>query len=413
MKGLQLFLLNFFKNNGHFVFGSAFIGKVTGFLISLIAINFLSESDFGLVSIVNSISLVFIAMNGLGSNQIVLRYGSVLTLNEDKEGLSNYYLKNGLIKEIVLVLIFLMTSIFYIQKYDHIIFLFILFSFRLVGFYFFNHIQSELRIKGDNKGFSRVCNAVNLGMLVSVMLLTYNFGMYGYLFAICFTPFISIFWISTKVSNFSFKNLFSLSELRKYGYFTVFTAVLSDLLFSVDIILLGHFFNETSVANYRTAMLIPANIVFLSSIFMQSDYPVIAKNSDNRSYLEFYVRNYYKLFIPIVFSILLGGLIFRKWIINLFFSSQYSDISTVFAIALIGFSISMLSRNLYGNMLSALGLMKFNTISSAFTLFVLIGLSFFLVPKYEVLGMAISMFVSLLLSGFLLSFFFYKHLRKL
>ena len=160
-------------------------------------------------------------------------------------------------------------------------------------------------------------------------------------------------------------------------------------------------------------MLIPANIVFLSSIFMQSDYPVIAKNSDNRSYLEFYVRNYYKLFIPIVLSILLGGLIFRKWIINLFFSSQYSDISTVFAIALIGFSISMLSRNLYGNMLSALGLMKFNTISSAFTLFVLIGLSFFLVPKYEVLGLAISMSVSLLLSGFLLSFFFYKHLRKL
>ena len=77
MGSLSDFLRNFLKNKGHFVFGSLLVAKICGFVGSLIIIRLLSENDFGLISIVASLSAVFLAFSGFGSQQILLRYGSI------------------------------------------------------------------------------------------------------------------------------------------------------------------------------------------------------------------------------------------------------------------------------------------------------------------------------------------------
>ena len=77
------------------------------------------------------------------------------------------------------------------------------------------------------------------------------------------------------------------------------------------------------------------------------------------------------------------------------------------------FLLNMLFRNLYGNLLSAVGKMEYNTMVSLLALAVLYLLSAVLVPKYGVAGMAVSQALTLFFTGILLMAGFFAYFRKL
>lgn len=413
MGNLSDFLRNFLKNKGHFVFGSLLIAKICGFVSSLIVIRLLSENDFGLISIVASLSAVFLAFSGFGSQQILLRYGSIAKNSKEKKALSVYLLKQGFLYHVVLSVVFLLCSLFYLDRLEKIIYMFIAFAVRLIGVFFYNHIQSQLRISRKNKEFAMLNNVVNISGLVLILIFTYFFGISGYLVAMMLMPFFAMFWF--KNINLSEKTELKLSkkEIWKYGFFTAGTAVLGDTLFSLDIILMGFLMNDSAVANYKTAILIPANLTFIALTFMQSDFPELARNYKNKSFLKYYISNYYKIFIPICLGIFLAIFWLNDFIVKLFFGEKYDGIETSFLILSGAFLLNMLTRNLYGNLLSAVGKMEYNTIVSAFALIILIVFSVFLVPKFGIEGMAISQSLTLFTTGLLLMGGFLAYYRKL
>ncbi|MEN2434561.1 hypothetical protein AAH994_04030 [Weeksellaceae bacterium A-14] len=414
MRSLRDFILNFLHHSGHYVFGSILISKIAGFVSSVVIIHLLSENDFGMVSIVNSLSLVFIALNGLGSHQILLRYGCISSMKKDQEALSGYVFWRGLLFEVFLMAVFLLTSIFYLRQYDHVFVLFVFFAMRLLGIYCFNHALGYLRVCGKNRQFSRVNNLVNIGGLVMMLLLSYFFGLYGYLASIALAPFFSVFWLngidrSRLFSDFPFPR----TEMWRYGFLSALTGVLSDLLFSLDILLMGFYMNEAGVATYRTALLIPSNITFLALVFTQSDFPQIAKNYRNAIFLKNYIFNFYKIFIPLSLLIFLGSYFLKDFILHLFFGNKYAGLGLPFMIGILGFCISMVTRNLYGNMASAVGKMSYNTIGAVVSIALLTISSAFLVPRYQVAGMAWSMTIALTGGGVLMTLLFYSYCRKL
>ena len=414
MKSLSEFLQNFFQNKGQHVFLSLLIAKICAFLGSLFIIRILPESEFGTMSIVASVFAIFAPFSGFGSHQSLLRFGAMSDEVSEKRKLANYLLLKGFGYQLLLSFIFLLVSIFYVSKYEDIFYIFLFFAARLIGFYFFNYIQSELRIFGNNREFARVNNVVNILGVILLLILSYFFGLKGYLIAIALTPFISLFWFKKEnlksiTENFSF----SRKEIWNYGLHASGTALLSDALFSADVLLLSFLMNETAVANYKVAILIPANITFLALTFMQSDFPVLAKNYQNRDFLWNYIKNYYKIFIPISVLIFLVGFIFKSEILHLFFSAKYADNSLVFIVLLGAFCLNMLFRNLYGNLLSAVGKMKINTLISALTLLFIFGFSFLFVPNFGVNGMAMSLTLTLFINGLLLMFSFLYYLKNL
>ena len=141
MKSLQDFLQNFFKNKGQFVFVSLLISKITAFLSSLFIIRLLPENEFGILSIVATVFAVIVPFSGFGSQQSLLRYGSMSENVREKRELSEYLLYKGFGYQVLLSLIFLSVSLFYIKQYEEIFIIFIFFAVRLIGFFFFNHIQ--------------------------------------------------------------------------------------------------------------------------------------------------------------------------------------------------------------------------------------------------------------------------------
>ena len=414
MNSLYLFVSDFLKNKGHHVFFSLLLAKICGFLGSLFIIRILPENEFGTISIVASIFFIFVSFSGFGSNQSLLRYGSISQRFSEKRVLSNYLLKQGFLHQLIISGVFLLVSIFYNNKYEDILLIFLLFTVRLIGSFFLSHIQAELRVFGNNKAFAQVSNFVNISGVILLLLLSYYFGLIGYLIAIAVAPFLSLIWFKKNTFSVAIKAIdFTKKEIWSFGLHAAGTAVLSDALFSADILLLSFLMNETAVASYKVGLLIPLNITFLAATFMQSDYTVLAKNSKNKSFLKNYIANYYKLFIPISCLIFLVGFIFKTEIISFFFSSKYSESQLIFVIFLGAFSLNMLLRNLYGSLLSAVGMMKMNTVISILTLIMLLVFSFIFVARFGIEGMAISLSLSMLIGGFLLLFSFYLYWKDL
>lgn len=414
MKSLKDFINAFLANKGQHVFFSLLITKICAFSGSLFMIRILSEKDFGLLSIVASVFAIFAPFSGFGSPQSLVRFGSLSNSEKDKKELSAYLFKKGFYYQLILSLVFFLLAFFYVTHYYYIFYIFFFFTIRLIGVYFLSHIQAERRVYLDNRQFAMISNVVNISGLLMMIVFSTLWGLYGYLIANAIAPFLSLFWFKKS----SWKTHNSYLKLNKKGIWSFavhasITALLSDAFFSADILLLSFFKDESVVANYKVALLIPANITFLALSFMQSDYPAIAKNHLDKSFLTSYIINYYKLFIPICILIWIGGSLLSHYIIRLFFGEQYTDNAFAFSVLLGVFCGSMLLRNLYGNLLAAVGLMKRNTFFSILSLVVLSIFSYFLVPSSGVLGMAASLGLTMTLVGFLMMFSFYSYLRKL
>ena len=412
MGGLKEFLSRFFSNKGHHVFFSFLIAKICGFLGSLVIIRLLPENEYGILSIVISVCAIFLPFSGFGSNQILLRYGAI-SEKENKQNLSSYLFFKGIFNEIILIVIFVGISLFYASKYENIIIIFLFFGIRLMGFYLSNHIQTYYRISGKNDIFAKVSNAINIGGFILLLVLTYLFKFYGYLLAIALIPYLSLFWL--KKEMFSAKRIVydNKKEIWRFGIFTAATSVISETLFSLDVMLLGFLMNENAVANYKVAILLPSNITVLAISFMQSDYPLLSKNYQNKNFLRSYIKNYYKIFIPICILILGFFYFFKDLLLKVFFGTNYSDNSNLMMILLLGFTFGMLSRNLFGNLLPAVGKIEVNTWVSILSLIILSVTAYFLVNTFGILGMGISLSLVLIWEGLAYLTFFGNYLKKL
>lgn len=412
MGGLKEFLSRFFSNKGHHVFFSFLIAKICGFLGSLVIIRLLLENEYGILSIVMSVCAIFLPFSGFGSNQILLRYGAI-SEKENKQNLSSYLFFKGIFNEIILIVIFVGISLFYAPKYENIIIIFLFFGIRLMGFYLSNHIQTYYRISGKNDIFAKVSNAINIGGFILLLVLTYLFKFYGYLLAIALIPYLSLFWL--KKEMFSAKRIVydNKKEIWRFGIFTAATSVISETLFSLDVMLLGFLMNENAVANYKVAILLPSNITVLAISFMQSDYPLLSKNYQNKNFLRSYIKNYYKIFIPICILILGFFYFFKDLLLKVFFGTNYSDNSNLMMILLLGFTFGMLSRNLFGNLLPAVGKIEVNTWVSILSLIILSVTAYFLVNTFGILGMGISLSLVLIWEGLAYLTFFGNYLKKL
>lgn len=412
MNELRQFLRNFLRKDGIHIFSALFIGKITAFLTSLFIIRLLSKDDFGSITIVLSWFSIFASFSGLGLPSGLLRFGSLQEDETERAKLSAVLFWKGIWPQVVISGVFFVLGFFYITESTFYLWIFLSLSVRLLGLFLVAHIQADQRIRSDNKGFALSSNVVNIGGFLLMLAATTLYGVWGYIFSMAFAPFIVLFWL--KDINFSYLKgyILNLKEIRRYGLQLSFTALLSDALFSADILLLGCFCSSSEVAGYRTAILIPSNLAFLALIFINTDFPEIAKNYQNKNFLLQYVRNYYRIFIPVVSVIFAVGFFFRAEIIKLLFGERYLYVGRMFVPLLLAYLFNLLTRNLFGNVLGAVGKVEINTVISAATVITLVVLGWCLVPVYGVQGMVYSVLVTFIVSGGVYAVAFLRYISR-
>ncbi len=344
-----------------------------------------------------------------------MKFGAGEENEQTRKDLSRKLFRNGVINQLILCSIFIVIANFYAIKFDHLLWIILLFSVRLFGMFFQSHLTIDYRINGFNKKFASLNMLINCLGLIFTFFLTINFGAIGYMISLAITPFISLFFYSKTILQQSINGLSEMNwkMMWKYGRMESLAYFASELLFSIDIAMIAIFMTDKDIALYKVAILLPMNLLFIPTILFQTDFPRIIKNSQNKDFLKFYIKNYYKLFIPIGISILLGSYFLRDFIIELFFNKSYLAGDIVFFIATIAVVLAMLFRVLFLNLFSAVGLFTYSVRVSIVSIITLIIADSILIPFYQLNGAAFGFLIMYIVSGLYATFIFRNYLKKL
>lgn len=402
------FLKNFFLQSGAWVASSFFITKISAFLLTLFMARILSKDDFGWVMYGLNYLGFFLPFIGLGSSHAALRYTALADHTEDKEKIKRYSFTYGLLFNFVLnILMLLLALILFGEGMQLLIVL--VFSVRLLGVFLLEQAKAEIRGEHNNKKFGQLEIFSNLLLLILAVLLTYFWGVNGYIISLCISPFVVLFFNRFQISfDRSFFTNFTEKEFWKFSVSMSLTNQLSELIFLLDIFFIGLWMDNAAVAHYRIYSLIPFNLFFLSALFFQTAYPQLCeKHKDNTFQLHF-LFNFWKLMTPISVMIIAITFFFDEFILNLF-GSEYSQNTIPFKILILAAVSVLLLRTPFGYLLASKGKSQYNLISASISIVSLMVLIKPVIKNYGLEGVAWLSFANLLFIGiFLLGCYFYE-----
>mgnify|MGYP003583541814 CR=1 FL=1 len=392
------FLSNFFKQSGIWIASSFFVSKIAAFLLTLFMARILSKEDLGWVMYGLNYLGFFIPFVGFGSSHGALRYVAIEKENEEKQKIIAYSFSYGLIFNILLSLIMLVLA-FVIFGNGNQLLIVSLFMIRLFGVFLIDQAKSEVRGFHNNKKFGQIEIYSNILLLVSAVFLAYFFGVKGYIFSLCLSPFVVLFFHRFRISfdRTQFKN-FTEKSFWKFCITMALTNQISELIFLLDVFFIGIFLDNSAVAHYRIYSIIPFNLFFLAALFFQTAYPKLCENHENNSFQLQFLFNFWKLMIPISILIFAVSYFGASLILKLF-GEDYAQNSMVFLI-LIGASISvLLLRTPFGYLLASKGKSSYNLMAASISIITLLVLIKPIIYNFGLEGVAWLSFINLLFIG--------------
>jgi O-antigen/teichoic acid export membrane protein len=365
------FITNFFKQSGIWVASSFFVSKISAFLLTIFMARILSQSDFGWVMYGLNYLGFFIPFIGLGSSHGTLRFAAIAQDKLEKEKVIQYSFSYGLLLNFLVNLIMLVLAFVIFGKGNQLLIVSV-FSVRLFGFFLLDQAKAEIRGRHNNKKFGQLDLIFNLISLLSAVLFSYFFGVNGYIFSLCLSPFVVLLFHRFKFS-FSKKIFadFTQKEFWRFSISMALTNQISELIFLLDVFFIGIFLNNTAVAQYRIYSVIPFNLFFLSALFFQTAYPKLCENHQNNKFQLDFLYNFWKLMLPISILILVFGFSFSEFILK-FFGGDYYKNTTVFRVLLVAAVGVLFLRTPFGYLLSSKGKSNYNLIASSISVISLV-----------------------------------------
>ena len=153
MNQLKIYIQNFLSRSGSYVLIASIFARLLSFLASWIALRLIDNKELGIVIFAFNIISFFIPIGGLGLHQSLIRYGSLVKTNKEKDYLFIYTLKKGLLASLLLVLLIICSSFFIHFSFEKTRAYLIVLSFIILPMYVFELIKIQFRLKHDNKSF--------------------------------------------------------------------------------------------------------------------------------------------------------------------------------------------------------------------------------------------------------------------
>jgi len=415
---LKEFIANFRSRKGVSVFFASIIEKTGGLLLVLIVTHLVNKGEYGFIIYANSSLTFIIPFFGFGIHQGLARFGALANSQLEKKYLFNITLKKGFVFSVMLLLAVLLLSPWITQNLEASkSYLFIL-SIQLVSLFLLEIVKIYTRLLHLNKLYAEITIINTIYMVATAFLLTLEFEGIGYVLSLAFVPLlVSIYYIfelGLLEKKPVFRPSFDLKAFLSYGLFSSMGGVLSQLLYAVDILLIGNLIlkSETLVAQYKVSNILPFSFLFLALVFMKTDFVQLAnKSKTDKSFIKKYYFNYLKIFSVISIGIVVFFFLFADYLI-LLFGKQYTEENNLMLIFSFGVMGALLFRIPLGNILSAIGWPKINALNSLIILILNIVFSYIFILKYGIIGAAIVTASLMWISGFLSLISFWWYLRK-
>lgn len=408
----QLYSKGFFH-----IIGSNILNKIMQFCSGIFIVRVLTKEEFGIFTYAQNLLAFFLLINGLGITSGFLQYGSRNIDNEElKNSIANYSLKYGIGINLLISFLVIIYSIFGKFKVEEARIIFRMMLFFPIIALVIEMIQIYLRINLKNKEMAKISNLNTFFNLIGMLLGSYVYGVIGLVVGKYIGNLISIFNCLKYLKIIYLNNVLKISqelkkEIIKFSIVAVFNNGISQLLYIIDIFLLGIIIpNKNIIASYKTATLIPFALNFIPLSIMTYLYPYIAKNIENKIILRKYLKQLLIYLGGINLIISIGLILFSHLIITIIFGKNYLDSKNVFIILSIGYFIAGTFRIPFGNMLAAMEKLKYNFYITLFSGGLNIMLDIIFIKKYGSIGAAIATVSIFIFSSILGGYFLKKNL---
>lgn len=416
MNSIIDFIKEFIRKSGNYVFLATLISRLLSFGASWIAIQLIPNKELGAVIFAFQIISFIIPISSMGLNQSLIRYGAQLDSIESKNGLFLFSLKKGFIISSIIASIIICCSYLIDFSLPKTQFFLILLSAALITHYIFELVKIQFRLHKKNKQYAYLEFTYNLTLISLVFLLSWFYKELGYAIALIAAPIISSLFFIPKL-KLKFQNTTALKIINykfwQYGFFASLSNVTTQLLISIDIILIGNLLNNLEdVTAFKYISLIPFSFLFLSQVVITTDFVDFTEKIHHKKHIKKYIKNYIQLFSFLSLGCIVFIILFGKMILKLF-DTSYSDYYSSMLVLTIGISGILILRGLFGNLLSSLGKAHINFIITGIALLLNVILNFQLIPMYGILGASITSAFLMWFTGILAVIAFYFYYKKL
>jgi len=400
-----------------YIFGSRIINRIVRFATSVVIIRLLSKETFGSYSYAMNILDFFLLLSGLGVVSSILQFCSEKKALKDKLPYLKYGFEIGFSFNLLLALsIIVFTRVFELPvkgSSDILLYLSLIPAFTV----FFEIMGAFFRSNLQNKEFSYLGISNIFVYFLGTVIGGYLFKVYGIIagryIALIIAILIGFKFLRKEVA--ALKDTYlpikkEKIEFLKYSIVVTLTNSISQILFLLDIFLIGIIIKEEAVvASYRTATLIPFALTFIPKSVMTFAYPYFAQNMKNKNKIKRYFLEMQRYLVILNLAISLILIIFAPLIIKILFGSQYLDSVISFRILSLGYFFAGSFRIPAGNVLASIRKVKINLYNSIASGILNILLDIVLIIKYGSVGAAIattSIFLvsSIISNGYLLSY---------
>ena len=401
--------MEFVKSSGIIGIGNI-VSRCLGFVFLILIARLFSEEDFGFIkysiTVATLVSVVVISGFPIALTRFIGKY------IKNKNQL-NIYLTNAIIGIIVLLFLTLLVILSFSFLFGKEVFgVAIVIIGLTINFTYFGIIRGFLLSKKIAL-YKIISNSIKIMLII---LLIHFFDIKSTflvlaIFALSYSCFIPIeFLHKTKISfNYKLKSRKKFKDIAKFAFPLIIATIAYNVIFSIDIILIGYYHNMTEVGIYSIAKILVSVFFFVPAAIATILMPKISslKKFEQNHYLKL------SLFLALLASIglLIFYLIFGEQLILKIFESKYLDAKKPLFILVFGgffYSLYMILESLW----VGIGRPGIHTKTLIISMFINIICNFLLIPEYGLSGASIGFTISTGCALGILGFSTLTYIRK-
>lgn len=405
------------KNRGffHILGGNTLVKAIS--VLSVLLFPRIMGDNFALFKNADNFYNYLLIANGLGMSNVILRYCAMCDTDEDKKGYFSFSFKLGLFFDIFLVLIYL--GVIYIPTFfgahviqfgsENILALMLCLAF---FDFIFTSSQNFLRTEMNNKAYAK--NSVIYSLLFALVPLSLafvlkfvKFDVIGAVIGRYIAYAITIFFV--------IKSLKSLKPFKAKATKLDRNQKISAIKYAINALVASGFsivmpINENAIISslvpynsyqdYATAQIVPMSVQFIATSIVVFVFPYFAKNYQDGKWILKKTKKTLLGMSLAMFFIALVGIILAPYIM-LIFGSRFKtpDSVRLMRIMFITFAINGAIRIPIGNILAAIGEVKFNVYNAIISCIIQIIVCYTMTSNFGIQGAAYGLLVSYIVSA--------------
>ena len=411
-----------FKTGFFHIFGSSVINRVIAFLSSIVLVHILTKPEYGVFTYTWNIYSIIVILNGMGIESGALQISSEHSGDiEFGDRVSNFGIRFGIKFDIILFVLILGIGLFAPLKIESSREVLCLLCLLPMAQLLFQMTTSYLRAQKRNQDYSHLTVINTIMVFVVSAGCAYLFREKGLVIGY-YVAYIVSFVLGITIYHVKlFNNSPELSgndrtALLKIAAITMCNNGLSQMMYLLDVFVLGIIDpQETLLASYKVATMIPSALVFIPFALVTYLYPYFAVHQKDGKWC---LDKYKQILLGLgLFNLALSLTLFfaAPLIIRLLFGAQYLDAVPVFRILSVNYFFSGTFRILSGNLLVTQRKLRFNLIVAIVSSLTNVVADYFFIQWWGSIGAAYAtmlvVFVSSVLSTSYLIYTF-RNARK-